>query len=141
MGLPKIALVAAGAAVALGGCSRAEPGLASPEPPGAESPPETTASSPPATPGPGDQCGTVRTATGLTLRVEGLSGDPAGCAEARRLIDELQARLPGIGAAGHDGQVSVAVQDWLCVSRPEGAGGITCSKQDKTVSAQAVPGR
>lgn len=140
MGLPKIVLVAAAgsAAVALGGCSQPQPGPRSQAPaPAAVAQPETRASPPPETADPG--CGTVHTTSGLTLRVEGLSGDPAACAEARRLLDEVQAHLAGLG--GNDGQVSVAVQDWLCVSRPEDAGGATCSRHDQTWSARIVPGR
>lgn len=148
MGLPKIALLAAGsAAVALGGCSPAQPGPRPPEAPASVLPPGTTEPSPPASTdpvrstGPLSECGTVRAANGLTLRVEGFPGDPGGCADARRLAGELQTRLAAIGAGGNDGQVAVAVQDWLCVSRPDSAGGATCSRQDETVSAQVVPGR
>jgi hypothetical protein len=140
MGLPKIALVAAagGAAVALGGCSEPAPGPRPPEAPAPASAPGPETTAPPATVDPGG-CGTVHTAKGLTLRVEGISGDPASCAEARALLDEVQAHLDGTGAV--DGQVSVAVQDWLCVSRPDGAGGTTCSRHNQTLSAQVVPGR
>ncbi|MFD2416963.1 hypothetical protein [Amycolatopsis pigmentata] len=143
MGLPKIALLAAGsAAVALGGCSEAQPGPRAPaEAPASALPPGTTEPPSPATTDPSSSCGTLRAASGLTLRVEGLPGDPDGCADARRLVDELQKRLAAIGAGGHDGQVAVAVQDWLCVSRPDSAGGATCSRHDETVSAEVVPGR
>lgn len=142
MGLPKIALLAASsAAVALGGCSDAQPSPRAPEAPASAPSPGTTEPPSPATTDPSSGCGTIRAASGLTLRVDGLPGDSGGCADARRLVDELQTRLAAIGANGHDGQVAVAVQDWLCVSRPDSAGGATCSRQDETVSAQVVPGR
>src|SRR5205823_8646791 len=112
MEMPKLALLAVGgaAAMALGGCRHVESNVdvetavsSSPSAPDPESSTEAERSSPPVeTPSPaapatapGDGCGTVHADSGPSLQVLEVSVSGTDCAEAERLVRELQALVAG----------------------------------------------
>lgn len=96
----------------------------------------TAAPSPRATPAPAPAparensatCGTVTSASGLTLRVK-LGEGATDCGLAERVVRAFHRAIAGQQPAESDEPVGAIVDGWKCVSGPPSAqGGTSCSK-------------
>jgi hypothetical protein len=84
----------------------------------------------------GPRRATVTAASGSTLQV--LGGEASG--STARVVEEFHKKIAGKQPPESNEPVSDGVEGWQCASGPPAAqGATTCSKDDKTTFAAAVP--
>jgi len=120
---------------------RPPPVPAPPASPGTAQAPQATGPAPGGdAPAPAGTCGTVTTASGLTLQVLDDEAGTAPCDEAVRVVERFHERIAGRQAPGSSEPVSDTVDGWLCVSGPPSAqGGTTCGMGEQNILAAVIP--